>query len=533
MIKKIKTLVFRGIKAVNVDIQIQLSPGIPNFIIVGLADKTIAESKERVKGALSAIGISMPNKKITVNLSPANLLKEGSHFDLALSLAVLSIIDVIQSTEIQDYVILGELSLDGSILGVSGVLPSAIEAKAQNLGIICPYVNTEEAILSGNDKIISPSHILQLINHLKGSQLIPETKIEDIISKKKLKKSSTSHNTDLKDIIGQKISKKALEITAAGRHNLLMYGPPGTGKSMLASRIVTILPDLSFEEILESSTIFSVAGMITNGELISKRPFRNPHHSCTEASMVGGGVGYKIHPGEVSLAHNGILFLDEFPEFKPKIIDSLRQPIETKEVLISRSGYQVKYPAHFQLIAAMNPCKCGYLNDDSKSCGRAPICAINYQSKISGPILDRFDLKTHVLDEGLKLFSKTDPLSLSSEEESSAQVKERVLIATEIQKIRYKNFPINFNSEASLEILKKLITLQDNASTILNTAAKKFNLSMRGYVSILKVARTIADLERKTSIDQTHISEAINYRIANISKSIQNNQPKNIVNSYV
>ena len=388
MITKVASLTFNGIDIIDVDVQVQIEPGIPKFIIVGLADKTIAESKERVRAALSSIGLSLPAKKILINLAPADLVKEGSHFDLAISAGILASMGALPADEISNYLILGELSLDGNILPVSGVLPVAMGATARGKGLICSKSNGAEAAWSGNENILAPGNLLELVNHFKGTQSLHQPSAG-------LFRSDVNY-PDLKDIRGQKVAKRALEIVAAGGHNLLMFGPPGAGKSMLAARLPGIMPELSSAEILECSTIASIAGNLENGCLTKERPFRAPHHSCTVAAMVGGGAGRRVKPGEISLAHNGVLFLDELPEFNTGVIEALRQPLETKKVLISRSGAHIEYPANFQLIAAMNPCKCGYLNDPFKACSRAPSCATSYQSKISGPILDRFDLHIEV-----------------------------------------------------------------------------------------------------------------------------------------
>ena len=363
MITKISSLTFNGIDITDVDVQVQIEPGMPKFVIVGLADKTIAESKERVRAALSSIGLSLPAKKILINLAPADLIKEGSHFDLAIAVGIRSSMGALPIDEINSYLILGELSLDGTILPVSGVLPVAIGASERSKGVICSKHNGSEAAWSGNDNILAPNNLLELVNHFKGTQCLVQP--QPGITNKNVQ------YPDLKDIKGQKIAKRALEIAAAGGH-LLMFGPPGAGKSMLAQRLPGIMPELSTKEILECSMVASIAGKIENGCLTRERPFRTPHHSCTAAAMVGGGAGRRVKPGEISLAHNGVLFLDELPEFNSGVIESLRQPIETKEVIISRSGAHIKYPANFQLIAAMNPCKCGYLDDPRKACGKTP-----------------------------------------------------------------------------------------------------------------------------------------------------------------
>jgi magnesium chelatase family protein len=502
MITRISSLAFSGIDIIDVDVQVQIEPGIPKFTIVGLADKTIAESKERVRAALSSIGLSLPAKKILINLAPADLIKEGSHFDLAISAAILASLGTLPADEINNYLILGELSLDGTILPVNGVLPVAIGATARNKGVICAKKNGPEAAWSGNDNILAPYNLLELINHFKGTQILSQPKTGVF--------NSGVQYPDLQDIKGQKVAKRALEIAAAGGHNLLMFGPPGSGKSMLASRLPGIMPPLSAQEALECSTISSIAGKLAGGALSNERPFRAPHHSCTAAAMVGGGIGRRVKPGEISLAHNGVLFLDELPEFNTGVIEALRQPIETKEVLISRSGAHIKYPANFQLIAAMNPCKCGYLSDQHRACNKAPACAISYQSKVSGPIIDRFDLHIEVgnTDEN---YAYNQILSTSNEE-TSHEVAKRVKNAHEVQARRYEGYDIKLNNNLDGQLLIDYAIPVDEGRDILNEAAKKFKLSMRAYNRVLRVARTIADLGGSNSVLKPHISEALSYR---------------------
>ncbi|MDD9337199.1 MAG: YifB family Mg chelatase-like AAA ATPase [Rickettsiaceae bacterium] len=500
MIVHLGSLTFSGIDIIDVDVQVQISPGIPNFTIVGLADKTIGESKERVRAALSSIGLALPAQKILINLAPADLVKEGSHFDLAIACAILSSMKILPAEEIQEYLVIGELSLDGSILPVSGALPAAIGALARNKGLICSKSNGQEAAWSGNNNILVAGNLIELVNHFKGSQILssPELEIDTTII----------NYPNFKDIKGQKAAKRALEIAVSGGHNLLMLGPPGTGKSMLAQCIPGILPKMRPEEILECSTIASVAGKLANGKLSRARPFRTPHHSCSIAAMVGGGVGKRVKPGEISLAHNGVLFLDELPEFPPNVIESLRQPIETGEILIARANSHIKYPANFQLIAAMNPCKCGYLSDPHKACSKAPKCGSDYQMRISGPIMDRFDLHIEVGS----IDSYNYDLIEDDTEEESGQIAYRVEMARNIQQTRYEGYNIKTNNRLDGQLLIEHALPVDDGKDLLNEAATKFRISMRAYNRILRVARTIADLDASSNVYRIHIAEALNYR---------------------
>ncbi len=502
MVAKVKTFSFAGIEAVPVDVEVKISSTAnPIFNIVGLPDKAVGESKERVRAAISSTGLSWPFERITVNLAPADLQKEGSHFDLAIALGIMIEIGVLEKSLVENYFVLGELSLDGSINPINGAISAAISANQRSCGIICPKENGVEAAWAGDLDIVATPDLITLINHLKGEQTLARPKTTSISQKK--------NYADLSEVKGQEIAKRALEIAAAGGHNLLMVGPPGTGKSMLASRLPGILPELSLEEILEINMIHSVGGKIVNGELVTTRPFREVHHSCSMPAMVGGGS--KVKPGEVSLAHNGILFLDELAEFPRQVLDSLRQPLETGNVAISRVNAHVTYPASFQLVAAMNPCRCGYLGDTSRECKKAPICGEDYKNKISGPMLDRIDILVDVLQSDIFLLNSV------KRSESSSEVRSRVIKARELQKDRYnqelemQNTP-KINAKISGKTLEKFCELDSEGQKILQSSVKKMQSSMRVITRILKVARTIADLENSQKIHSNHLLEAISYR---------------------
>lgn len=388
MVAKIHTVAFAGVDVRPVDVQVQISNGLPAFHIVGLPDKAVAESKERVRAALHALGIALPPKRLTVNLAPADVNKEGSHYDLPIALGLLAAMDILPQPEMEEYVVLGELSLDAGIRSVAGVLPAAIHAASNDNALICPSECGGEAAWAGDEfSILAPQNLLQLINHMKGTQVLtrPEGKIaNDVVMRR----------PDLADVKGQETAKRALEVAAAGGHNMLMVGPPGSGKSMLASCLPSILPPLSTKEALDVSMIHSLSGTLSEDGLMKTRPYRDPHHSASLPALIGGG--HKVKPGEVSLVHHGVLFLDELPEFSRSTLEALRQPLESGETLVARANNHVKYPAQFQLIAAMNPCRCGHLGDATRECTKAPRCAADYQSKISGPLLDRIDIQVDV-----------------------------------------------------------------------------------------------------------------------------------------
>lgn len=496
MVARVKTVAFLGIKVLEVDVQVQMASGLPAFTIVGLPDKAVAESRERVRAALNAMGLSLPPKRITVNLAPADLQKEGSHFDLPIALGVLDAMGVIPGGELERYSALGELALDGMLSPVTGVLPSAIHAQSVSRGLICPAIQGGEAAWAGDLEVLAPSSLITLLNHFKGRQILttPKPQLAEM----------PSAVGDLSEIKGQETAKRALEIAAAGGHNLLMVGPPGSGKSMLATRLPGLLPPPTPKEALEISMIHSLAGTLTDGRLLTQRPFRDPHHSASMPALIGGGQ--RGRPGEISLAHLGVLFLDELPEFQRPVLEALRQPLETGRVTISRVNHHVSYPARVQLIAAMNPCRCGYLDDPAQACNQAPRCAMNYQSRISGPLFDRIDL--HVAMPAITLRD----LTLLPVTESSKDVAKRIMRTREIQTIRYRKSQIRTNTEADGALLDRIASPNRAGHALLMQAIEKFHLSARGYHRVLRVARTLADLSGEESITRVHIAEALSFR---------------------
>ncbi len=494
------TVAFSGIDCLDIDVQVQVSGGLVAFTLVGLPDKAVGESRERVRAAFHALGLSLPPKRITVNLAPADLVKEGSHFDLPIALGLLAAMGVVPAEDVAAYVAVGELGLDGSIAPVAGVLPAAIAAHAAGRGLICPAAQGSEAAWAGDMDLLAAPSLLALINHFKGTQVLsrptPGMAEED------------GPLPDLKDVKGQETAKRALEIAAAGGHNLLMVGPPGSGKSMLAARLPGLLPPLSPAEALEVSMIHSVAGQLPEGKLLRRRPFRDPHHSASVASLIGGGQ--RARPGEVSLAHGGVLFLDELPEFARGALEALRQPLESGRAVVARVNAHVAYPARVQLVAAMNPCRCGHLDDPGLACSRAPKCAVDYQSRISGPLFDRIDLHVDV-----PAVNPAD-LALPPPAEGSAAVAERVTAARGCQAERYRALsperPIRCNAEADGELLERAAAPDAAGRALLAEAADRLRLSARAYHRVLRVARTLADLAGGGGVGRLHIAEALAYR---------------------
>ena len=492
----VRTVAYLGLEARAVEVQVQLIPGLPAFNVVGLGDKAVGESRERVRGAIAAMGLALPPKRIAVNLSPADLPKEGSHFDLPIALALLGAMGIVDVETLSGYVVVGELGLDARIAPSPGVLLAALHASAEELGLVCPAAQGAEAAWAGSIEVVAAPDLLALINHFKGHGLLRAPlpgEVEERVP-----------GPDLAQVKGQEVAKRALEIAAAGAHNLLMIGPPGAGKSLLASCLPGILPPLDPGEALEVSMVQSVAGTMTGGRLTRTRPFRSPHHSASMAALTGGGL--KVKPGEVSLAHLGVLFLDELPEFQRAVLDSLRQPLETGTVSVARANAHVTFPARVQLIAAMNPCRCGHLADASLACARAPRCAADYQAKVSGPLLDRIDLHVDV-----QAVTAAD-LVMPPPAEGSAQVAARVAAARAIQSARFAGQGVRTNAEADGTLLQDVATPDAAGQALLAEAATTLRMSARGYTRVLRTSRSIADLEGAETVRRAHIAEALSYR---------------------
>ncbi len=486
-IARVQSFAFAGIEAVPVEVQVQVSSGLPAFLVVGLPDKAVGEARERVRAALTAMGLALPPRRVLINLAPADLLKEGSHFDLPIALCVLAAMDVLPREDLAGFAALGELSLDGTLNPVAGVLPAAIGASARGLGLICPASQGGEAAWAGQVEVLALPDLLCAVNHFRGTQVMTPPPPAGV--------AETLAGPDLADVKGMEAAKRAVEVAAAGGHNLLLVGPPGAGKSMLASRLAGLLPDLTPGEALEVSTIHSVAGMLVGGLMIKRPPYREPHHSASPAALTGGGQ--RARPGEVSLAHRGVLFLDELPEFPRPALEALRTPLETGRTTVARAAAHVTYPARFQLIAAMNPCRCGHLGDPARECGKAPRCGEDYLNRISGPLLDRIDMTVQV-----QPIAPTE-LSRAPAGESSAAVAARVAAARTAQRARG-----TLNAEMDVGAMD----LQPDARALAEQAAEKLRLSARGFTRVLRVARTIADLGRSPMVRRMDVAEALAFR---------------------
>ena len=499
MVAHAYTVAFEGVSARSVEVQCAVTPGLPAFSIVGLPDKAVSEARDRVRAALSAMSIALPSKRITINLSPADLPKEGSHFDLPIALSLLAALDIVPADEIERTISLGELSLDGTLVPVVGALPAAMTAAREDRSLLCPAASGAEAAWVGAAEVIAAKTLGDVVRHFTGQSAIAPAEPGTV--------QSAPNGKDIRDVKGQERAKRALEIAAAGRHHILLVGTPGSGKSMLAARLPSLLPPLSAMEALETSMIHSLSGLLDEGGISRTRPFREPHHTASMAAIIGGGRTAK--PGEVSLAHNGVLFMDEFPEFPRQVLETLRQPIETGEVMIARANAHVKYPCRFMLVAAANPCRCGYAFDPARACSKMPLCAQDYMGRISGPLMDRFDLRVEVPPVHF-----TD-LDLPANGESSETVAGRVAAARAVQDRRFADHDrMRTNADAEGEALKDITMLCSEGKKMLTKGAERFGLSARGYHRILRVARTVADLEGAQDIAPNHVAEALSFRLS-------------------